>query len=177
MLSSKTYQVSRWGHCKQGPSSLRISLRRGNRPLAPVQAVPLNIVVVASGEKTCLTGKDAYKVGTSGSCDVKVQGHGIASEHAVIEFKKSQFFCRALVGEDMFDSSSCFLNGTEMRPRVAYLMGSGATLGLGPGGSSQVLLQLEYQEGSGSNPLLEMMAKGLAAKSTNEDVKQALKGM
>jgi len=34
------------------------------------------------------------------------------------------------VGEDMFDASACFLNGTEMRPKVSYLMGSGSVLRL-----------------------------------------------
>ena len=31
----------------------------------------------------------------------------------------------------MFDDSVCFLNGTEMRPKVAYLVGSGSVLRLG----------------------------------------------
>ena len=38
---------------------------------------------------------------------------------------------QALVGEDMFDDSACLLNGTEMRPKVAYLLGSGAKLRFG----------------------------------------------
>lgn len=43
----------------------------------------------------------------------------------------------AQVGEDTFDSSLSWLNGTEMRPRVGYLIASGSTVTLGEGKALQ----------------------------------------
>ena len=57
------------------------------------------------------------------------------------------------VGEDMFDSSACFLDGTEMRPRVAYLLGTGSVLRLGESrkGCPCLSCLFPYPDGRGGN--------------------------
>ena len=41
--------------------------------------------------------QDVITLGSGGSCDVNVQGPNVAAQHASIERKRQQVFCRALV--------------------------------------------------------------------------------
>ena len=51
-----------------------------------------------------------------------------------------------------------------MRPNVAYVLGSGARLEFGAPSSSsspsQCYYTVEFEEGSGANPLVEMLMQG-----------------
>jgi hypothetical protein len=106
----------------------------------------------------------------------------VAPQHAKFTQKGRQLFLTALVGESVFDSSSTWIDGEEARPNVAYVLsvgsslafgsqggGGGASEGPGAGGS----LRVEFEEPSGSNPLVEMLLQGAAAGASAE-VQQAL---
>lgn len=92
------------------------------------------------------------------------------AEHAVVERKGQQFFLKALVGEDLFDDTHCWIDGTPLRPRVAYLLGSGGSLAFG---NAAKTFTITFQQGEGSNPLLHMMMQGMASQAS-PSVKESL---
>eukprot|EP00798_Chlamydomonas_sp_ICE-L_P025668 gene25668-11334_t len=116
------------------------------------------------GSKLSITGggvskefdQDLCKIGCSASSDLRVQTPGVAEEHAVIERRAKQFFVKALEGESMFDPSGAFLDGTEMRPRVSYLLGDS-------GGPEY---EVTFDQVTTVNPMLEMMMKGMMPKDS-----------
>ncbi|GAX80360.1 hypothetical protein CEUSTIGMA_g7799.t1 [Chlamydomonas eustigma] len=113
--------------------------------------------------------QDVITIGSGDKCDLRLRGPGIVAQHVSLQRKRQQIFSKALLGESMFESSACFLDGTEMRPQVQYLLGSGSVVTLGdpPG----VQLQIDFEQGSGSNPMMEMMMKSMASQP---EVKTAL---
>lgn len=55
----------------------------------------------------------------------------VSEQHAVLLQKGRQVFVKALVGETMMDASHTWLDGQPLRPRVAYVLGSGSKLTFG----------------------------------------------
>ncbi|GLC45518.1 hypothetical protein PLESTB_001202300 [Pleodorina starrii] len=111
-------------------------------------------------------------IGSSPSCDIKIDGAQVAAEHAAIIQKGKQTFLKPLVGESMLDDSLSWKDGVALRPGVSYLLATGCSLAFG---TSERSFTIQFEEGSGSNPLVEMMMKGMLANSSGE-VKKALGG-
>ncbi|GIL73927.1 hypothetical protein Vretimale_5123 [Volvox reticuliferus] len=109
-------------------------------------------------------------IGSSSSCDVKVAGPQVAAQHAVIIQKGKQTFLKPLVGEDMLDDSRSWKDGVALRPKVSYVLASGCRLAFG---TPETSFTIGFEEGTGSNPLVEMMMKGMLANSSPE-VKRVL---
>ncbi|KAG2489306.1 hypothetical protein HYH03_012138 [Edaphochlamys debaryana] len=116
--------------------------------------------------------KPSVSVGSSGA-DVVVAGSGVAKEHALIIQKGKQTFLKPLQGESLLDDSRCWKDGVSLRPGVSYVLASGCAVAFG---SEASVFTIEFEEGGGSNPLMEMMMKGMVAGSSPE-VKKALGGM
>ncbi|KAG1659541.1 hypothetical protein FOA52_016164 [Chlamydomonas sp. UWO 241] len=146
--------------------------RNGVRAAAKGARVPVTVTQLTSGISKVLD-QPRIVIGSSPSADVIAGCDGVVAEHVVLERKAQQLFARAMVGEDMFDDSSCRLDGTDMRPRVGYLLGSGAVLSVGRAPGTE--LRVEFKEASGSNPMVEMMMQGMAASSGNADVARAMR--
>ncbi len=49
----------------------------------------------------------------------------------MIRQKGKQVFCVAQVGDELWDSTATWLDGSELRTRVQYVLGSGAQLAFG----------------------------------------------
>ncbi|KAL6753120.1 hypothetical protein V8C86DRAFT_2734482 [Haematococcus lacustris] len=114
--------------------------------------------------------KAPYTIGSSPSADLRLSAPNLHAEHAVVERKGQQFFLKALVGEDLFDDTHCWIDGTPLRPRVAYLLGSGGRLAFGDAAKT---FTITFQQGEGSNPLLHMMMQGMASQAS-PSVKESL---
>ncbi|KAI8467523.1 MAG: hypothetical protein J3K34DRAFT_370257 [Monoraphidium minutum] len=113
--------------------------------------------------------KPSVVVGSGADADVRLGGSGVEPRHATFTQKGKQLFLTALVGESVFDDSRTWVDGSEARPNVAYVLPTGARLAFGSadgklGGSFRV----EFEEPSGSNPLVEMLIQGAAAGASAE---------
>lgn len=78
------------------------------------------------------------------------------------------------MSEFVFDETATWIDDAEARPGVAYVLSSGSTVVFGSkdaaaGGTFKV----QFEEPTGSNPLVEMLMQGAAAGASAE-VKQAL---
>ncbi|KXZ48831.1 hypothetical protein GPECTOR_25g416 [Gonium pectorale] len=96
----------------------------------------------------------------------------VAEQHALITQKGKQTFLKPLVGESLLDESRCWKDGVALRPGVSYVLANGSQLAFGTEGQA---LTIQFDEGAGSNPLMEMMMKGMIANSSQE-VKKAMGG-
>eukprot|EP00775_Hariotina_reticulata_P004609 gene4609-4863_t len=94
----------------------------------------------------------------------------VAPEHAELQQKGKQVFLKALQGEFVFDRTYTWIDDAEARPNVSYVLASGSVLSFG---NQQQSYSIEFEEPAGSNPLLEMMMKGMAA-SAAPDVQKEL---
>ncbi|EFJ42282.1 hypothetical protein VOLCADRAFT_121550 [Volvox carteri f. nagariensis] len=140
-------------------------------------ARPCRLQIKASFTLTDSKGKSAtytkaqVTIGSSSSCDIRVTGPQVAEQHAtIIQKGKHQTFLKSLVGEDMLDDSRTWQDGEPLRPRVSYVLASGCKLAFG---TPDQVYTIAFEEGTGSNPLVEMMMKGMLANSSVE-VKKAL---
>jgi DNA-binding IclR family transcriptional regulator len=68
--------------------------------------------------------------------------------------------------------SGCFINGTEARSGVRYVLGVGSRLAFGSAAAGDYVVA--FTESSGANPLVSMLMDGLAA-GASPDVRDALK--
>ncbi|GIL54157.1 hypothetical protein Vafri_9738 [Volvox africanus] len=149
---------------------------RGPRRPCPNARRPGDLRVTAAFTLTDEQGKSmTYNkaqsiIGSSSSCDVKVAGPQVAEQHAAIIQKGKQTFLKPLVGEDMLDDSRSWKDGVALRPGVSYVLASGCRLAFG---TPETCFTIGFEEGTGSNPLVEMMMKGMLASSSPE-VKRAL---
>ncbi|KAG2449137.1 hypothetical protein HYH02_005885 [Chlamydomonas schloesseri] len=122
----------------------------------------------ASGKATSHS-KPSVSVGSSASSDVRISGPTAADQHAVITQKGKQTFLKALVGESVLDDSRTWLDGTQLRPGVSYVLGAGSRLAFG---DERQAFTIDFEQAAGSNPLVEMMMKGMVAGSSPEVKKQ-----
>jgi hypothetical protein len=98
----------------------------------------------------------------------------VAPRHAQLTQKGKQLFLSALVGEDVFDATNTFIDGDEARPRVSYVLAAGSTLAFGgSGGGGGASFVVRFEEPTGSNPLVEMLMRGVTA-GASPDVRRAL---
>ncbi|GFR51281.1 hypothetical protein Agub_g13639 [Astrephomene gubernaculifera] len=134
-------------------------------------------LVNGQGQATTYS-KPECTLGTAPSCDVRLSGSRVAEQHAVIVQKGKQATIKALVGGDVMsgamngvdDDSRSWVNGQLLRPGVRYALASGDRLAFG---TEDQAFSIEFEQGGGMNPLLEMAIKGMLAGSSPE-VKKAL---
>lgn len=110
-------------------------------------------------------------VGSGASCDIRISGKQVADSHALLLQKGKQTFLKPLLGESLLDPSLCWKDGVALRPGVSYVLASGSSIAFGE--ESQAY-KIEFDEGTGSNPMVEFMMKGMLARSGNDEVKKAL---
>lgn len=108
----------------------------------------------------------------------------VAAVHARLNQKRrgtsaaTQVFLTGLVDldEGAFGNSRTWLDGQPLRPGVQYVIGSGQRVEIGAtggvGGASA--FTVEFSEGTGRDPLVEMMMAGMAG-SQGAKLKDALK--
>ncbi|KAK9834361.1 hypothetical protein WJX84_010492 [Apatococcus fuscideae] len=91
-------------------------------------------------------------------------------QHALLETRSGSLYLTALKGdpESITSQSFTWLNGSPLRPGVAYLLGTGAELEFGSTGSP---CRVEFQQKDQENPMLGMLMKSMA---TNEEVRKQL---
>lgn len=117
-------------------------------------------------------------VGTAPSADIPAQGADVVAEHARLEFRSGRLFCTALHAADpdaLLSPTATWLAGSELRPGVAYMVAPGGTLSFGVEGANA--LTAEFEEAGGGGAMAEMLMKGMAAGSTNAEVKDRLKDL
>lgn len=66
--------------------------------------------------------------------EVSSLSSAVAEAHAKLEHKSGRVFCTALLGEFMTDSTLTWIDGTELRPGVAYMVAPGASIAFGESG-------------------------------------------
>ena len=116
--------------------------------------------VTSSGGERWTVDAPSWLVGSAVAADLRLSHPGVADRHAELTTKgKNQVFAKALVGDFVLDDSRSWLDGAQMRPNVAYVLGSGAKLEFGSQGGG-VTYTVEFEEGSGANPLVEMLMQG-----------------
>jgi len=123
-------------------------------------------VKMPGGQEVTIT-KDKATVGTAAGSDIQLPASpSAAPQHAEISHKGRQVFLKPLLGEGMLDDSHTYLDGQPLRPHVSYVLGTGAKVAFGDQ-SAQYVFTFE-ENPSGGSPLMEMMVKGMAAKSAPE---------
>jgi hypothetical protein len=108
-------------------------------------------------------------LGSNASSDIVIKGDGIAPEHARFEFKGGRLFCTALSAkdpDDLFSSTATWIEGIELRPGVAYMCSSNATLCFGLPGSNT--LKAEFEESNSGGAMADMLMKGMASQASKE---------
>ncbi|KAG2444583.1 hypothetical protein HXX76_001328 [Chlamydomonas incerta] len=167
-------QTSECGRLLRGPTPLTRP-----QPRRPSLVVRAAFTLKDASGKAATHSKPTVSIGSSASSDVRISGPSAADEHAVITQKGKQTFLKALVGESVLDDSRTWVDGTQLRPGVAYVLGAGSRLAFGEGGGRPVrhgeerqAFTIEFEQAAGSNPLVEMMMKGMASGSSPEVKKQ-----
>lgn len=127
--------------------------------------------------------------GSKASTQIGDEARGVAAVHAKLTQKRrgtstaTQVFLTALVDldEGVLGDSRTWLDGQPLRPGVQYVIGSGQRVemgegggGGGGGGGSGAAFTVEFAEGSGRDPLVEMMMAGMAGSQAGK-LKDALK--
>jgi hypothetical protein len=153
---------------------------------------PINAVTVrlddGSGRAVEVTDAE-WTFGSDGSkanCAIGDEAGGVAGVHARLTQKQrgtkstaTQVFLTALVDldEGVLGNSRTWLDGQPLRPGVQYVIGSGQRVELGrardAGGAAS--FTVEFAEGTGRDPLVEMMMAGMAG-SQGGKLKDALAG-
>ncbi|KAK9834360.1 hypothetical protein WJX84_010492 [Apatococcus fuscideae] len=112
----------------------------------------------------------AFRVGAEGSSDLLLCHPQVQEQHALLETRSGSLYLTALKGdpESITSQSFTWLNGSPLRPGVAYLLGTGAELEFGSTGSP---CRVEFQQKDQENPMLGMLMKSMA---TNEEVRKQL---
>ncbi|KAG2444580.1 hypothetical protein HXX76_001325 [Chlamydomonas incerta] len=157
-------QTSECGRLLRGPTPLTRP-----QPRRPSLVVRAAFTLKDASGKAATHSKPTVSIGSSASSDVRISGPSAADEHAVITQKGKQTFLKALVGESVLDDSRTWVDGTQLRPGVAYVLGAGSRLAFG---EERQAFTIEFEQAAGSNPLVEMMMKGMASGSSPEVKKQ-----
>lgn len=92
-----------------------------------------------------------------------IKADGIESTHAEVLHKPhSRVFCRVLAGnpEDLRSKTAVWLEKTELRSGVDYMLSPGAKLSFGTLGEN--IVRIEFDEDAESGGLAEMMMNAMA---------------
>jgi hypothetical protein len=160
----------------------RLVLRRTNAVTVRFEDTGRTIEVT---DAEWTVGSDASKA----SCGAGTEAGGVAAVHARLTQKRrgtsaaTQVFLTALVDldEGVLGNARTWLDGQPLRPGVQYVIGTGQRVemgatggGGGGGGGGASAFTVEFSEGSGHDPLVEMMMAGMAGSQAAK-LKDALK--
>ena len=101
----------------------------------------------------------------------------VHSEHAKIEYKSGRLFLTALYAADpdnILSSTATWLEGTELRLGVNYMVAPGSKLTFGTADGNALVA--EFEEGGGAGGLADMLMKGMASQASKE-VQEKLQGL
>lgn len=141
---------------------------------------PHQVIITGAGQKVTLEqGAQAQRIclGRSARCQLQLTSPNLDDEHAVIESKGGRVYLTAKPGSNdpmavvslIPKPSLVFLNGSELRPAIAYLVPENAKVHFGSAQGEEVTV--EFAEQGGNNPLLLQVMKSMAS---NDDVKKRL---
>jgi hypothetical protein len=100
----------------------------------------------------------------------------VAEEHALLEAKAGRVYCSVLYppeSDDLFSPTGVWLDDTELRAGVAYLVAPGSKLAFG---TSDNVYIAEFEEQGGAGGMSAMLMQGLAGSAAPE-VKEMLDGL
>jgi len=103
------------------------------------------------------------------------QPSAVDPQHAKLNQKGKQVFLTALVGESVFDDTNTWVDGSQLRSNVAYVLQAGAMVAFGSSEAAGEKFTVNFEEPTGSNPLVEMLMQGAMA-GASADVKKAMDG-
>lgn len=114
--------------------------------------------------------KDTWTVGSSQGADLVVQGPQVLAEHAKLEWRGGRLYCTALAGDpdDLLAPTAAWIDGSELRPGVQYLVPPNAVLRFGTAADGAAGYTVEFEEQSGSDALAGMLLQGLASGASKE---------
>eukprot|EP01023_Acetabularia_acetabulum_P005400 TRINITY_DN121_c0_g2_i1.p1 TRINITY_DN121_c0_g2~~TRINITY_DN121_c0_g2_i1.p1 ORF type:complete len:184 (+),score=28.07 TRINITY_DN121_c0_g2_i1:110-661(+) len=176
MLQNKCLRTNVCGRLTCYKQRSRINFRRVNICLAlkvnlKVQNVDKPDIVVDQVKQIVIF-QEEYTVGKSDTSNLKISGSNVRDEHAKILIQGSRVKCVAVLGEGakLLDPTFTWLEGTEMRNGVEYLVESGDKLTFGEEDQNVFVVEYEQKEGQ-STAVMEMMMKGMAK---SKEVQEAL---
>ncbi|KAK9814589.1 hypothetical protein WJX72_008289 [[Myrmecia] bisecta] len=110
-------------------------------------------------------------IGAGPNCEVHVRSKA-SPEHAIIEARSGRVFCTALAGDDddLFTDTFCWLNGTQLRKGVAYLLEPGSQIAIG---APDQVYTVDFKDQGGSDAMMEVLMKSMASQAS-EEVKRVL---
>eukprot|EP00803_Ostreobium_quekettii_P000731 evm.model.scf_636EXC.3 EVM.evm.TU.scf_636EXC.3 scf_636EXC:14599-18090(-) len=111
--------------------------------------------------------KESIMVGSSPTADLRIEADKVSPEHAQLEIVNGRVMCTALVGdeEDLFSKSYTWMDGTELRKGVQYMVPPGASLAFG---DEAAAYRLDFEEKGGTSPLVHGMMKMMASQCGEE---------
>eukprot|EP01023_Acetabularia_acetabulum_P005401 TRINITY_DN121_c0_g2_i2.p2 TRINITY_DN121_c0_g2~~TRINITY_DN121_c0_g2_i2.p2 ORF type:complete len:176 (+),score=28.02 TRINITY_DN121_c0_g2_i2:110-637(+) len=168
MLQNKCLRTNVCGRLTCYKQRSRINFRRVNICLA----LKVNFIVQNVDKPDIVVDQEEYTVGKSDTSNLKISGSNVRDEHAKILIQGSRVKCVAVLGEGakLLDPTFTWLEGTEMRNGVEYLVESGDKLTFGEEDQNVFVVEYEQKEGQ-STAVMEMMMKGMAK---SKEVQEAL---
>lgn len=109
-------------------SRARLAGRRRTAALAPVAAAGASgggatppVKLTLPDGSTLAMPQAAMVVGSSAEADLRVEGPGVAAQHACLEWRSGRLFCTALAADPdlLLAPTHCWLDGVELRPGVS----------------------------------------------------------
>jgi hypothetical protein len=115
----------------------------------------------------------ALSIGSSSTCDVTIEGENVSACHAEILHRGHRVYCRALVGDagDFSSKSYTWLEDTELRCGVDYMLSPGSKLYFGEAGNNMV--RVEFDEGAEGGGMAQMMMSAMA-QGANEEIRDRM---
>jgi FHA domain len=104
-------------------------------------------------------------VGSSEACDVTIKQDSIEATHAeILHRPHGRMYCRCLAGdaESLSSKTAVWLEETELRSGVDYMLSPGAKLSFGTQGQNVVRVEFhEGVEGGMAEMMMNVMAQGV----------------
>lgn len=168
--SCKPQFIGRW-HISGG---LRQRQRQWRRQTC-VAASGIDVTLACPDGTAIPIAKDVFTVGSASDADLRVTNSAVEQRHAQLERKGGRVFITALAGDpdDLLSDTHTWLNDSELRHGVAYLVAPGSRLSFG---SQEQQYTLQFEEVGSASPAMEMLMKGMASGGSDE-VRKQLEGL
>jgi pSer/pThr/pTyr-binding forkhead associated (FHA) protein len=144
----------------------RVASKRLNRYTRSIECSQQQVTIIYEG-KNIQMDKPCYIIGSNSSNDIVIPT--AQPEHAKLEQRSGRLFLKAKTGDpdSILSSTGVFLQQSELRPGVDYLVAPNSTITLG---STSIII--DFTEQGGSNAMAELLLKGMAGNASDEVKKQ-----
>eukprot|EP01025_Chloroclados_australasicus_P017384 TRINITY_DN18876_c0_g1_i1.p2 TRINITY_DN18876_c0_g1~~TRINITY_DN18876_c0_g1_i1.p2 ORF type:complete len:163 (-),score=20.82 TRINITY_DN18876_c0_g1_i1:376-864(-) len=114
------------------------------------------------GRQVLVVDKDTFSIGKSQNADLIIDGPNVRDEHAQLLMQGNRVKCIATMskGSKFIDPTYTWLENTEMRKEVEYLVEPGNQIQIGTDDTNTIRVHYD-QTTSNDNVVLEMMMKGM----------------